>query len=102
MSLPRVCVCVCLCVCVCVCLVTQSCPTLGNPLDCSLPGSSVHVILQEEYWSRLPFPPPGDFPNPGIELASPVSLALQGDSLSAEPVGKAKSPHILPNFTPYL
>ena len=28
------------------CLVTQSCPTLYDPLDCSLPGSSVHGILQ--------------------------------------------------------
>ena len=33
------------CVCVCV-LVTQSCPTLCNPMDCSPPGSSVHGILQ--------------------------------------------------------
>ena len=29
------------------CLVTQSCPTLFNPMDCSPPGSSVHEILQE-------------------------------------------------------
>ena len=35
------------CVCVCVCvLIAQSCLTLGNPTDCSLPGSSVHGILQ--------------------------------------------------------
>ena len=35
------------CVCVCVCvLVTQLCLTLCNPMDCSPPGSSVHVILQ--------------------------------------------------------
>ena len=33
------------CVCVCV-LVAQSCPTLCNPMDCSLPGSSVHGILE--------------------------------------------------------
>ena len=36
-------VCVCMCVCACVCLVTQSCPTLCDPMDCSLPGSSAHV-----------------------------------------------------------
>ena len=44
-----VCVCVCLCVCVCVCvcvLVAQLCPTLWGPMDCSLPGSSVHGILE--------------------------------------------------------
>ena len=32
---------------VCVCSVTQSCPTLCDPMNCSLPGSSVHGILQE-------------------------------------------------------
>ena len=37
------------------CLVTKSCPTLCDPLDCSPPGSSVHG---QEYWSRLPFPSP--------------------------------------------
>ena len=43
---------------------------LCNPMDCSLPGSSVHGILQQEYWSGLPFPPPGDLPDPGIEPES--------------------------------
>ena len=38
-------VCVCVCVCVCV-LVTQSCPTLCDPMDCNPPGFSVHGILQ--------------------------------------------------------
>ena len=33
---------------------------------------------RQEYWSRLPFPSPGDLPNPGIEL---TSAALQADSL---------------------
>ena len=41
-----------------------------------------------EYWSGLPFLPPGDVPNPGIELAPPVSPALQVDSLPAESSGK--------------
>ena len=58
----------------------QSCPTLCNPMDCSPPGSSVHRILQE-YWSELPFPSPGDLPDPGIK---PRSLALQADSLPSE------------------
>ena len=35
------------CVCACACPVTESCLTLCNPMDCSLPGSSVHGILQE-------------------------------------------------------
>ena len=36
------CVCECVCVCAVLCLVAQSCPTLCNPMDCSLPGSTVH------------------------------------------------------------
>ena len=36
-------------------------------MDCSPPGSSVHGILRQEYWSGLPFPSPGCLPNPGIE-----------------------------------
>jgi len=43
---------------------------------------------RQEYWSGLPFPPPGDFPHPGIKLPSPVSPALQENSLSAEPLGE--------------
>ena len=39
---------------------------ISNPMDCSLPGSSVRVILQAEYWRGQPFPPPGDLPNPGL------------------------------------
>ena len=66
----------------------QLCPTLCNPLGCSLPGSSVHGVLQEEYWSGLPCPPPGDLPNPGIKPRIP---ALQMDSLPSEPPGKLKN-----------
>ena len=36
---------------------------------------------RQEYWSGLPFPPPGDLPNPGIQPRSPASPALQADSL---------------------
>ena len=42
-------------------------------------------FFRQEYWSGLPFPPPGDFPDPGIEPRSPV---LQADSLQSEPQGK--------------
>ena len=41
---------------------------------------------RQEYWSGLPFPPPGDLPDPGIETASSVSPALQADSLPGEPL----------------
>ena len=43
---------------------------------------------QQEYWSRLPFPPAGHLPDPGIEPQSPASSILQADSLSSEPPGK--------------
>ena len=70
--------------CCVLCLVTQSCPTLCNTMDCSPPGSSVHgdspstgvhccVLLQ------------GNLPDPGTEPRSP---ALQVDSLPSEPPGK--------------
>ena len=39
---------------------------------------------RQEYWSGLPFPSPGDLPNPGIKPGSP---ALQADALSSEPPG---------------
>ena len=40
---------------------------------------------RQEYWHGLPFPPPGELPDPGIE---PVSPAMQADSLLLEPPGK--------------
>ena len=40
---------------------------------------------RREYWSGLPFPPPGDLPDPGIKPESP---ALQADTLPSEPPGK--------------
>ena len=40
---------------------------------------------RQEYWSRLPYPSPGDLPNPGIK---PRSCAWQTDSLLSEPPGK--------------
>ena len=42
-------------------------------------------FYRQEDWSGLPFPPPGDLPDPGFKPASPVSPALQVDSLPAEP-----------------
>ena len=56
-------------------------------MDCSPPGSSVRGIFRQEYWNELPFPPPGDLPDPGIELTSP---ALQEDSLPLSHQGSPK------------
>ena len=65
--------------------VTQSCPTLATP------WTVAHKVLlstgfsRQEYWSGLPFPSPGDLPDPGIESMSP---SLQADSLPTELGGK--------------
>ena len=46
------------------------------------------VLFRWEYWSGLPFLPLGDLPDPGMEPTSPVSPALQADSLPYEPFRK--------------
>ena len=51
--------------------VAQSCPTLGDPMDCSLPGSSVHGILQAKILEWTAMPSSGDLPDPGMEPRSP-------------------------------
>ena len=56
----------------------QPCPTLCDPINGSPPGSSVHGISQARILEWLPFPSPGDLPNPRTE---PTSPALQADSL---------------------
>ena len=64
--------------------VAQSCLTLCDPVDCSLPGSSVHGILQARIleWVAISFS--WDLPDPGIEPGSPT---LRADALWSEPQG---------------
>ena len=50
-------------------------------------------FLRQEYWSGLPFPPPGDLPNPGTEPESPVSPALAGGFFTTE------QPDVQPHYT---
>ena len=38
---------------------------------------------RQEYWSELPFPPPGDLPDPGIKTVAPMTPTLQEDSFTA-------------------
>ena len=52
-------------------------------------------LSRQEYWSELPCPPPGDLPNLGIEPMSPVSPALQADSLPLNHHWKPKTYYIL-------
>ena len=71
------------------CLVTQSCPTLYDPMDYSLPGSSVcGDSPRQEYWKGCPSP--GDLPNPRIKLRS---SALQADSYCVSHQGSPGASH---------
>ena len=66
--------------------VTQLCPTLCDPMDCvayQIPPSM--GFSRQGYWSGLPFPSPGDLPNPGIE---PTSSAIACGFFTTEPPGK--------------
>ena len=57
----------------------QLCLTLCDPMDCVAHQAPLSMgFSRQECGSGLPFPPPGDRPNPRIELESPVSLALAG------------------------
>ena len=59
--------------------------TFVIPWAVALQASLSMGFSRQEYWNELPFPSPGDLPNPGIE---PGSLAFQADALTSEPPGK--------------
>ena len=59
----------------------QLCPTLCLPMDLAHQAPLCMDFCRQEYWSGVSCLPPEDFPNPGIEPASPVTSAFQADSL---------------------
>ena len=63
-------------------------PTLCDPMDAAHQASPSMGFSRQEHWSRLLFPPPEDLPDPGIKPTTPVSPALQADSLPPEPPRK--------------
>ena len=77
----------CVCVCVCVCV-------LSHVRLFDIPWTVAHhaplfmEFFRQEYWSGLPFIPPGDLPDPGIKPESHQSPSLQADSLPLAPPGK--------------
>ena len=78
--------CVCVCVCVCVCACTQSCLTswtLARQVPLSMGFS------RQEYWSGLPLPPAGNFPNPETEPVSLASPALAGGFFTTSAIWEA-------------
>ena len=83
----------CVCVCVCVCALSHV------PLFAQLWTIAHRVPLsmgfsRQEYWSELPFPPPGDLPDPGIKPMSPASPALAGGFFTAEWPGSSDTLYI--------
>ena len=87
------CVCVCLCVCVCVCVHHSLSHVFATPGFVTCQASLSVKFFRQEYWNGLSFPPPGDLPDPGIELVSPVSPALWVDSLPASHQGSLYITH---------
>ena len=70
---------------VCV-VVAQSCLTLCDPMDCTACQAPLSMgFSRQGYWNGLPFPSPGDLPDPGIKPGSPP---LQSDALPSELLGK--------------
>ena len=57
-------------------MLSQSCLTLVTPYTIARQVPLSTGFFRREYWSGLPFPPPGDLPNQGIEPESPGSLPL--------------------------
>ena len=97
----RVCMCICVCACACVC--AYACARVRVH---ALRSLQLHLTVRlwtvarqalqsiefsrQKHWSGLPFPLPGDLPHSGMEPVSPVSPALQADSLPSEPLGKPR------------
>ena len=65
--------------------VIQTCPTFCDRWTVAHQAPPSMGFSRQEYWSGLPFPSPGDLPNPGIEPRSPT---LQADALTSAPPGK--------------
>ena len=78
----------------CCCLVSKSCLRDTCLRDSETPWTVAHQaplsmgFSRQEYWSGLPFPTPGDLPNPGME---PMSPALAGGLFIAETIVKPLS-----------
>ena len=64
---------------VCACVCAHLCTTLCDPMDYTVCKAPLSIgFPRQEYWSGLPFPSPGDLPDPGIEPMSLMSPASAG------------------------
>ena len=66
-----------------VCWLLSRAGLFATPWTVACQASLSMGFSRQEYWSGLPFPSPGDLPNPGVEPGSP---ALQADSLLSDPL----------------
>ena len=73
---------------VCACMLTQS-SLFATPWTVAHQASQSMGFSRQEYWSGLPFLPPGDLPDPETEPVSPVSPALASRFFTTEPLGKS-------------
>ena len=72
----------------CVCVFVQACSVMSDsaiPWTVTLQSLLSMGFSRQVYWSGLPFPTPGDLPNPGIEPTSLMSPALAGGFFTPEP-----------------
>ena len=70
------------------CCVLSHVQLFATPWTVALQTPLPMEFSRQEYWSGLPFPPPGHLPNSGIEAVSLASLALAGGFFTTEPHGK--------------
>ena len=68
----------------------KSCLPLATPWSVARQVLLSMGFPRQEYWDGLPFPPPGDLPQPGIEKSSPVFPALASRFFTTEPPEKPK------------
>ena len=91
------------CICAVLCLVTQSCLTLCDPMRCSLPAFCLWEFPRQEYWSGLPCPPAGIFPNRGSNLGLPhCRQILYRVSHQGCPSSQSIPPTLCPPWPPQI
>ena len=77
---------------VCMCLVAHV-QVFATPWTIALQAPLSMGFPRQEYWNGLPFPPPGDLPDSGIEPTSPAFPELVGGFFSTAPPGKPSRVH---------
>ena len=70
------------------CVCTQSCPTLCDPITVAHHAPLPTEFSRQEYWTELPFPSPGNLPDPGIKPTSLVSPVLTDRFFTTAPPGR--------------